>query len=166
VSDWEWEDDMWEEYADSSDCPEHLAQDLEYEVEDLPKSRWLRRSAAAIALGEVEDAALDMWTYNDHDGDAPWRWVHDEEGIDKAREALEAFRMAVRVLAETIVARRILNRQQRRAAHHGRTVARPDETPRRCRTHAPPGKLVSTSPNRPHGPPLSRVALDVMAAAA
>ena len=39
-------------------------------------------------------------------------------------------------------------------------------TPRRCRTHAPPDELLSTSPNRPHGPPLPRVALDVMAAAA
>lgn len=50
---------------------------------------------------------------------------------------------------------RLLNRLERRAEQHGAFLLEenPDDAPRRCRSHAPPGKLVTTSPHRPNGPP-------------
>ena len=96
-----------------------------------------------------------MWTYNDYMSDMPSEFVVEED-VQKAEEALEAFRTAVCDLAPAILGGKpVANRQQRRAAlGHRSAVDRTSyDSPRRCRTHPPPGRLVSTSPNQPNGPP-------------
>ncbi len=117
-------------------------------------------AAAALKLPLHATVWTEQWDDFDLRAYVPPQVVVEAVSSEHLQRAPEAVEIAVR--------RRFGGREKRRL-----TWPRPkpqiDHTPRRHSHAAPPGKLVSISPNRPHGPPLPRVALpsdDVMAAAA